>query len=103
MNKNLTFSFEETYSPDTGDYETDAALHTCVVTNVNTRKLEAWVKDHGYEYGYVRQLIESALGGSRNTSSSRKYSFSDQEDWYASLAPDADCTDPVHIVYVDLG
>lgn len=69
---------------------------------VSTKKLEQWVTTHEFEYAYIRRLIKDCLAGIKLTDASRKYSFGDTPDWWEGLEPDADCTDPVKRMEVNI-
>lgn len=75
---------------------------------VSTRKIEEFVKEHEFEYGYVEHLVDAALdqharGFSPRMSTGRKYSFTDGgEDWYDALRPDEGCADELIEADVDV-
>jgi hypothetical protein len=81
------YSDPEFWEPD--EYRSDTTEY-----QVSTRKLEEWVKDHEFEYGYIQNIIEACMKGAWHHAS-RKYSFGDTPDWWGDLKPDANCTDPV--------
>lgn len=62
---------------------------------VSTRKVEEFKKNSPYEWRYVESIVEKAMNGKFFDCTSKKFSFSDTPEWFESLKPDADCTDPV--------
>jgi hypothetical protein len=64
---------------------------------ISTRKLEAWLPDNEFAYGYVKAIVEACLRGITlgYGYASRKYSFGDTPSWWDGLIPDEDCNDPV--------
>jgi hypothetical protein len=84
--------FDEAVYMHTGDEF--SILYESNTIRISTRKLAAWLIDNSYEYDYVKRLIEGCLAGKTRETTGRKYSFGDCLDWYADLAPDADCIDP---------
>lgn len=73
------------------------------VFQVSTRLLPAFIAANDFAYGYVEDLIEHALKGSEWMTTSRKYCFGDLDNAYDALAPDANCTDPVIDILVEVG
>jgi hypothetical protein len=86
----ISCSDPEWYDPE--QYRSESTIY-----RISTRKLDAWLETHEFEYGYVSRIVERARAGGKYGygDASRKYSFGDTPSWWRDLIPDNDCTDPV--------
>jgi hypothetical protein len=101
MTDHTIFMFQETQYLPFCDVET---VYDTFIIPVSTRKLEAWSQadENSFAYNYVEHLIKAAKEGSTSMTTGRKYSFGDCLEWYAGLAPDEGCADPIKNVDIEV-